>query len=379
MIHQQARDLQEFLADPIRARRVVVKIGSSSLTDASGRLDTTRLQAFVDVIAARYRAGGQVVVVSSGAIAAALGVLGLVARPRDLATAQAAASVGQGLLIAQYTQAFATHGLGVGQVLVTETDVVRRSHFRNAQTTLNRLLDLGIVPIVNENDVVATEEIRFGDNDRLAAFVSHLVRADALILATDIDSLYTGHPRNPDSVRIGLVSDMAQLADVEITAPGSKVGTGGMVTKVEAATMATRAGIPVFLGAADQLHQVLAGQDVGTVFTAAAKRIQTRRLWLAHAAQVRGRLTLDEGAVHAITAGHKSLLAAGVVGVDGIFDAGAPVELISEAGRVVARGLVAYSSSELPQRLGLSSDQLRSRFGDGHAREVVHRDDLVVL
>lgn len=366
------------LADPAAARRVVVKIGSSSLTDAEGHLDVARLTAVVNTLAARREAGGEVVLVSSGAIAAALPVLGLARRPRDLATQQAAASVGQGLLVAHYTRAFAAHGLRVGQVLLTVEDVIRRGHYRNAQRSLTRLLELGVVPVVNENDAVATQEIRFGDNDRLAALVSHLVHADALVLLTDVDALYTAPPSRPGSRRIAVVEHPDELRELEVTATGSHIGTGGMVTKVAAATIASGAGVPVVLTRSDTLGAALAGEDVGTWFTPAARRATTRRLWLAHAADTRGRVVLDAGAVRAITHGKKSLLAAGVTGVEGTFEAGDPVELVGPDGGVVARGLVAYSSDELPQRLGRSSDELRTLFGDGHAREVVHRDDLVL-
>lgn len=367
------------LAEIALAKRIVVKIGSSSLTDAAGRLDPQRLTALVNVLAARRAAGGEVLLVSSGAIAAALTVLGLPGRPKDLQTAQAAASVGQGLLIAHYTRAFAAHEITVGQVLLTADDVTRRSHYKNAQQTLTRLLALGVLPIVNENDTVATHEIRFGDNDRLAAFVSHLAGADALVLLTDVDALYDAPPSRPGAQRISRVADPGQIAGVEITAGGSAVGTGGMVTKVEAAAMASAAGVPVVLTSAENAAGVLAGKDVGTWFDPAPRRVATRRLWLAHAAGTRGQVVVDDGAVRALTTGKKSLLAAGVVAVRGEFEVGDPVEITDPLGAVIARGLVAYSASELPERMGLTSRELRRKFGEGHDREVVHRDDLVML
>lgn len=367
------------LADVGAAKRIVVKIGSSSLTDEAGRLDASRLTALVNVLAARRAAGGEVLLVSSGAIAAALSVLGLPGRPRDLPTAQAAASVGQGLLVAHYTRAFAAHDITVGQVLLTVEDVTRRSHYKNAQQTLTRLLALGVLPIINENDTVATHEIRFGDNDRLAAFVSHLAGADALVLLTDVDALYDAPPSRPGSKRIPFVEDPRSIEGVEITARGSAVGTGGMVTKVQAAAMASAAGVPVVLTAAENAGAVLAGEDVGTWFAPAERRVATRRLWLAHAAGVRGQITVDDGAVRALTAGKKSLLAAGVTGVSGEFEAGDPVEILGPNGRLIGRGLVAYSAAEIPQRLGLTSAELKEKFGEGHPREIVHRDDLVVL
>ncbi len=361
------------------AGRVVVKIGSSSLTGADGRLDVEALRALVLVLAERRAAGRQVVLVTSGAIAAGLGPLGLSARPRDLATAQAAASVGQGILVARYAEAFRHHGLRVGQVLLTADDTVRRAHYRNASRALERLLTLGIVPVINENDAVATDEIRFGDNDRLAALVSHLVRADGLILLTDVDGLYTGPPSRAGSRRIERVTGAEQLEDVDVSSRGSAVGTGGMVTKLDAVAIATGSGIPVVLTSAAQARAALAGEGVGTWFAATGRRTSTRRLWLAHAAGTRGRLHLDAGAVRAVCERGTSLLPAGVTGVDGDFAAGEPVEIVGPDGAVVARGLVSYDASEIPPLLGRTTAQLRADLGPGYDRELVHRDDLVLV
>lgn len=363
----------------VSASRVVVKIGSSSLTGPDGRLAPERLNALVDVLAARRAAGGQVVLVSSGAIAAGLGPLGLAARPRDLATQQAAASVGQGLLVAHYTAAFARYGLQVGQVLLTADDTVRRVHYRNAHRALTRLLDLGIVPVINENDAVATDEIRFGDNDRLAALVSHLVHADALLLLSDVDSLYTGPPSRDGSRRIASVVHAQDLEGIDVASRGSAVGTGGMVTKLESVAIATQSGVPVVLTSAAQAAQALAGQDVGTWFTATGRRTSIRRLWLAHAANTRGRLVLDAGAVRAVLERGTSLLPAGVTGVEGAFEAGDPVELVGPDGHLVARGLVSYDADEVPPLLGRSTSELRASLGPGYDRELVHRDDLVLV
>ena len=361
------------------AARIVVKVGSSSLTDGHGRLDPDRLRALVDVLAARYASGGQVVLVSSGAIAAGLGPLGLSSRPRDLATQQATASVGQGILVAHYAKAFWDHEIRVGQVLLTAEDTVRRGHYRNAQRALGRLLDLGVVPIVNENDTVATEEIRFGDNDRLAALVSHLVHADALVLLSDVDGLYTGPPSRAGSTRIATVTGPQDLEGVDISARGSAVGTGGMVTKLESVAIAAGSGIPVVLTSAAQAAQALAGEDVGTWFAATGRRASTRLLWLAHAAHTRGRLVLDDGAVRAVVERRMSLLPAGITGVDGDFEAGDPVDLVTAGGTVVARGLVGYSSAEVPDLLGHTTSELRALLGPGYDRVVVHRDDLVLV
>ncbi|NHA68910.1 glutamate 5-kinase [Phycicoccus flavus] len=363
-----------------QARRLVVKVGSSSLTSADGgALDLGALGALVDALAARRTGGGQVVLVSSGAIAAGIGPLGLERRPGDLATQQAAASVGQGALVAAYQAAFGRHGLTVGQVLLTANDTTRRSHYTNARRTLERLLDLGIVPIVNENDTVATQEIRFGDNDRLAALVADLVGADGLVLLTDVDALYDGPPSRGGSRRVPFVAGAGDLDAVTIGGTGSSVGSGGMVTKVEAAGIAGAAGIPTLLTRLPDVADALAAQDVGTVFAPVAATKASRKRWLAHATTARGRLVLDDGAVTAVTQRRTSLLPAGITAVDGAFAAGDAVDVCAADGRVIARGLVNYASSELPRLLGRTTRDLARELGPAYEREVVHRDDLVVL
>ena len=399
---EDSQDDPDDRADIAAARRVVLKVGSSSLTTADGGIDEGRIAALAGVLADQVRTGTQVVLVSSGAIAAGLAPLGLARRPRDLATQQAAASVGQGLLVAVYTAAFARHEVRAGQVLLTADDLMRRAHYRNAQRTLNRLLELGVLPVVNENDTVATDEIRFGDNDRLAALVAHVVRAGALILLSDVDGLYDFDPKHPGARRISRVQHRADLESITLGPPGrpgataaggspgpggspgqggalGQVGTGGMVTKVDAALIATEAGIPTVVARADQAALALAGEPVGTYFAPHDRRPATRQLWLAHAASARGTLTLDAGAVRAVVASRASLLPAGITGVEGNFDAGDPVDLSGPDGQVVARGLVNYDAAEIPALMGRSTRWLAARKGPEYEREVVHRDDLVIL
>jgi glutamate 5-kinase len=363
------------------ARRIVVKVGSSSLTTAAGGLDADRVDALVDVLA-KSRSGGEreIVLVSSGAIAAGLAPLGLRRRPRDLARQQAAASVGQGLLVARYTASFARYGVRVGQVLLTSDDMSRRAHHRNASRTLDKLLAMGAFPIVNENDTVATDEIRFGDNDRLAALVAHLVHADLLVLLSDIDGVYDGDPSKPGTSRIAQVREPEDLAGIEIGSAGKAgVGTGGMVTKVEAARIAAAAGIPVVLTSTIHAAEALSGGDTGTYFHPAGKRSADRLLWLQHASTPQGSLTLDDGAVKAVVDRRTSLLPAGIAAVEGEFVAGDPVELRDGTGHAVARGLVNFDAKEIPRLLGRSTRELARELGPAYEREVVHRDDLVIL
>jgi glutamate 5-kinase len=360
--------------------RIVVKVGSSSLSSAGGGLDGERVDALVDALVAARSRGDEIVLVSSGAIAAGLAPLALRRRPRDLATQQAAASVGQGALIARYTERFSSHGVVVGQVLLTADDVTRRSHYRNAFQTFARLLELGVVPVVNENDTVATSEIRFGDNDRLAALVSHLVHADRLVLLSDVDGLYDGDPSLEGTSLISDVRGEADLADLDIVRPSaSSIGTGGMVTKIEAARIATGAGIPVTLTSAANVVGALERTGVGTEFHATGRRRSTRLLWLAHASDAKGKVLLDAGAVRALTQRKASLLPAGITGVSGTFTAGDPVDLVGPDDVVIARGIVNYDSGELPALVGRSTHELASELGAEYEREVVHRDDLMLI
>ena len=363
------------------AKRIVIKIGSSSLTGKAGaQLDTAAVDELVEVVAACRKRGSEVVVVSSGAIAAGLAPLGLTSRPTDLATQQAAASVGQGLLIAEYTRSFAKHAITASQILITTEDVVRRSHYQNAQRTLYRLLQLGVVPVINENDTVGTQEIRFGDNDRLAALVALLIGADLLVLVSDIDALYDAPPTQAGAKAILEVTDFADIAAIEVGGAGSAgVGSGGMVTKVEAARIATGAGIPVILTSLANVEAAVSGTEIGTLFHANGVRTPSRALWLAHASSPKGKLHLDAGATTAIRERGTSLLPAGVTKVEGDFSAGDPVDLLSPEGKVIARGLVAFDADEIPQLLGKSTKELGASLGAEYERELVHRDDLSLL
>ncbi|WP_460696422.1 glutamate 5-kinase [Nocardia thraciensis] len=354
------------------ARSVVVKIGSSALTSLEGGLDTGRLDRLADAVEARMRAGSDVIVVSSGAIGAGIAPLKLSSRPKDLATKQAAASVGQLALAHAWGTSFARYERTVGQVLLTAGDFSRREHHRNAQRTLDRLRSLHAVAVVNENDTIATEEIRFGDNDRLAALVAHLVGADALVLLSDVDGLYDGDPRKGAAAFIPEVRSSADLDGV-IAGSGGALGTGGMASKLSAARLAADAGVPVLLAAASDAAAALTGASVGTAFAARPVRLSARKFWVRHAADSRGAVLLDEGAVQAVAHRRRSLLAAGITGVRGRFYGGDVIDLIAPDGRVVARGVVEYDSTELQTMTGRSTTELP----EGMQRPVIHADDLV--
>ncbi|MBT0568323.1 glutamate 5-kinase [Williamsia sp. CHRR-6] len=367
MVDEQL-DVRRQIAD---ARSIVVKIGSSALTDLSDGLSLPRLDALADALEARMAAGTDVIVVSSGAIGAGLAPLGLKRRPTDLATKQAAASVGQLALAHAWGTSFARHGRTVGQVLLTAHDISRREHHANAQRTLDRLRALGAVAVVNENDTVATDEIRFGDNDRLAALVAHLAGAQALVLLSDVDGLYDGDPRKGAARMIREVAGPADLDGV-IAGSGGALGTGGMASKLSAARLAADAGVPVLLAAASQADAALRDAAVGTAFAARPTRLSARRFWVRHAAETRGSITVDAGAAQAISH-RKSLLPAGVTGVSGTFSAGDVIDIVTDDGAPQARGVIAYDATEVAEMVGRSTADLPS----GLRRPVVHADDLV--
>ncbi|KUG57976.1 glutamate 5-kinase [Nesterenkonia jeotgali] len=363
--------------DLVDARRVVVKIGSSSLTTLDGGISVDALNRLVADLQVLRGRGTEVVLVSSGAIAAGLAPLGLGTRPADLATQQAAAAVGQGLLLAHYTRAFAQYQTTVSQVLLTVEDLMRRTQYTNALRTLEKLLSLGAVPVVNENDAVATHEIRFGDNDRLAALTANLLRADALILLSDVDALYDGPP-DQGGAPVAHVSGPEDLTGVTLGRRGKAgVGTGGMVTKVEAAQIVASSGIPALLTSAPNARRLFHGEQVGTFFEARGRRRGARSAWIAHLAHPKGRLSIDDGAVAAVVEGRRSLLPAGILSLSGDFEASDPVEITDRSGAVRARGLVGYSSTELPQMLGRSTAELGTELGPEYERAVIHADDIV--
>lgn len=353
------------------AQRIVVKVGSSSLTLADGSLNVNLLSRLAHTLSTAHHRGCQVLLVSSGAAAAGAGSLGIHGRPKDLHSYQAACMVGQIKLMSAYERLFAHEGITVAQVLLTVDDVVNRQHYANARDALEALLGRGIIPILNENDAVATREHRFGDNDRLAALTAHLVNADVLYLFTDVEGLYTAPPKDPSARLIERIDSPGELEPLIVTGRGSDVGTGGMRTKVEAASIAASGGVPVVLTSAEHLEQALDGEPVGTWFSAYGRRSSARALWMRYAAAAQGVVVVDSGAEAVLRGGGASLLAVGVRAVAGSFHAGALVEIQAPNGRAIAKGITAYSSDELARVAVMPARQARS------LKPVVHLNDLV--
>jgi len=354
------------------ARRLVVKIGSRALA-ASGE---DRFRTLAGQVAREREAGRTVVIVSSGAIAMGVERLGLEGRPQSMARLQAAAAAGQARLMRAYETAFEPLGVPVAQVLLTHADLSDRDRYLNARAAIDALLELGAVPIINENDTVAVEEIRFGDNDQLAAMVSTLVGADLLVLLTDVSGLL-----DAGGQRVSLVADGDDAAALVRPSPND-LGSGGMASKVEAARRATRRGVPVVIAGAaeeDVLARIVAGDDVGTLFLPHGSRLASRKHWIAYTLKPRGVVLVDAGASKAIAEQKRSLLPAGVVGVRGDFEAGDAVSVIDFSGREVARGLVRYSMRDVARLAGAKTNEIETRIGRQGGDEILHRDDMVVF
>ena len=357
-------------------KRVVVKIGSRLLAESPASRPAT----IADQVIALRRRGVEVVIVSSGAIALGVQRLKLPGRPHDLPSLQAAAAVGQSRLMQHWEHAFAVHEAAIGQVLLTHDDLGDRRRFLSARLTLRALLDHAVVPIVNENDTVATEEIKFGDNDQLAALVCNLVSADALVILTDVEGV-----RDASGVRMPIVRDIEREAVPVAGGSTSGVGSGGMASKVGSARIVTRTGVPAIVAPGrepDVIVRVLAGEDLGTLFTPpgpGGSVLSSRKHWIAFGAKPEGRLTVDDGAIRALREGGKSLLPAGITAVDGDFELGTTVSVVSATGVEIARGLVAYPAAELRKISGLQSAAIEARLGYKSIDEAIHRDDLVIL
>lgn len=364
-------------------RTIVVKVGSSTVTGADGRVSREFLGTLLDQIVSLREEGYLVALVSSGAIAAGLEALALMSRPKDMPTVQATAAVGQVRLIETYAELAAERGMSVGQVLFTRQDVSHRQQYLNASHTLERLLEMGVLPIVNENDTTAVDEIRFGDNDYLAALVGIMLHADAVVLLTDIEGLYDTDPRQDSAAR--LVEVVEELTDELLAAAGgtgSLIGSGGMATKLEAARALMDAGIPLVVCDGRRENVVVdavAGKPVGTLFAGGKAAMKGRKLWLAYAGRAVGSIAIDAGAKEALCLRGGSLLPAGVVDVSGSFVVGDAVTLNDAEGTVVARGLAGMSAEDLRKVKGLRTSQIADVLPHWDGTEVVHRDHLVIV
>jgi len=365
------------------ARRFVVKVGSTLVTNRGAGLDASAIARWAGQVAKLRQAGKELVLVSSGAIAEGMQRLGWTRRPHAMHELQAAAAVGQMGLVQVYESCFRQHGLHTAQVLLTHADLVDRQRYLNARSTLLTLLGLGIIPVINENDTVVTDEIRFGDNDTLAALVTNLVEADYLIILTDREGLYTDDPRrNPRATLIRSAQAGESRLEALAGGTGSTIAKGGMLTKVLAAKRAARSGAQTVIASGnepDVLVRLAAGEAIGTLLSAQTTPLAARKQWLADHLQVAGRLGLDPGAAKALRSGGKSLLPVGVKSVEGEFERGAVVACLSPEGAEIARGLVNYNAQESRRIAGRASNEIEAILGYIDGPELIHRDNLVLL
>lgn len=365
------------------AKRLVVKVGSAVLSKGEIALHQATLERICRELVRLREEGYQVVLVSSGAILTGMSQLGLTERPRSIPLKQAAAAVGQSLLMRHYEEAFAPYGQKLGQLLLTQDDFRSRHRYLNARNTLFTLLHMGVLPVINENDTVAVEEIRFGDNDHLSALVATLLGADLLIILTDLDGLYTTDPRrDPNAKLVQEVPRRSTMLHFWADESGTGLGTGGMATKVEAARRAAASGIPTVIAnglVEGILERIVRGEAVGTIFQASASRMRSRKRWLAFATERKGRIMVDAGAKEALIRHGKSLLPSGVVSVDGKFEGGDVISLCDIDGIEFARGVAGYDAAQVEQIKGIRSNQIENALGVKPFDEVVHRDSLVIL
>lgn len=366
-----------------KVKRIVIKIGSQVLTAADGGLDSSVFSTISADIAALRDKGKQVVLVSSGAIAAGRSELGLTEKPTSIPHKQATAAIGQTHLMQAYQKGLAPYGLKPAQVLLTSEDLGSRQRFLNARATLDALLGFGIIPVINENDTVVVDEIKFGDNDNLSALVTNVAEADLLLILTDVAGLYNADPRTvPDARLIPLVKGITREVERVAGGTGSTVGTGGMATKVAAAKKAAKNGVPTILVAGKDkgiIAAALRGEEVGTLFLPADVGVNRRKHWIAYTLKPAGRIIVDDGACEVLLKKGKSLLPSGVLRAEGRFDRGSSVRICGPQGKEIARGLSDYSSAEITRLAGKKSGEIEKILGYRYGDVIVHRDNLVVL
>ena len=365
------------------ARRIVVKVGTSTLTHPNGKLNFSRIEGLVRELADAVNAGKQILLVSSGAVGAGMDRLGWKEKPKTIPEKQAAAAVGQGILMHTYEKLFAEYGQVVAQVLLTREDSVNRRRYANSRNTLLTLLNIGVIPIINENDAVSIDELKIGDNDTLSANVAAIVDADVLFILSDVDGVYSANPQtNPQARLLPEISEVTPEVEAMCGGAGTMRGTGGMLTKMAAARMAMNSGIVMVIASGGRdgaVQSVLAGKPIGTLFPPRQNRLQFRKRWLAFGARIKGRLKVDKGCAQALLSNGSSLLAAGVKEVDGNFEQGSTVSILNPEGWEIARGLVNYSTDDVRKIMGAHTHEIAEILGHKPYDEVVHRDNLVLL
>lgn len=365
-----------------KAKRVVVKVGTSTITYPTGKTNLGRMEQLVRELADLKNQGREIVLVSSGAIATGVNRMGLTEKPKSIPERQAMAAVGQGVLMHIYETLFAEYGQTAGQVLLTKENSVRHNQYTNSRNALLTMLEMGVIPVVNENDAVSVDELKIGDNDTLSATVASLVDADVLIILSDVDGLYDANPqKHPNAKLITEVHEITPKIEGLAGGAGTAGGTGGMITKIEAAKIAMSAGVTMVIARGDRIgviRNVLDGMSVGTVFAAKEAHLRARKSWLAFGRSIGGNLVVDEGCVRAMRNG-ASLLAAGLVSADGDFKAGSTVRVLGMDGREIARGIVGYDANALRRIAGKKTQEIARILPDAQEGEVIHRDNLVMM
>ncbi|MBP2634943.1 MAG: proB [Firmicutes bacterium] len=365
------------------ASRIVIKVGTSTLTHATGKLNLLRIERLARELSDFANQGKQIILVSSGAVGAGMDRLGLKEKPKTIPEKQAAAAVGQGILLHIYEKMFGEYGQIVAQVLLTRADSVNRKRYTNSRNTLMALLNQGVIPIINENDAVAIDELKIGDNDTLSAMVASIVDADLLIILSDIEGVYTANPQQDKNAT--LISEISEITpEVEALAggPGTLQGTGGMYTKIQAAKIAVNSGVTMVIASGGQdgiIREIIQGNQVGTIFVSRENRLQIRKRWLAFGAGVSGKVIVDKGCEQALVKDGSSLLAAGIITVEGEFELGNTISIMSGCGRELARGITNYNADDLHKIKGAHTQEITAILGCKPYDEVVHRDNLVVL
>lgn len=367
-----------------KAKRIVIKVGTSTITYANGKRNFSQIDRLAREISDLQNQGKEMILVTSGAVAVGVDRMGLPGKPKTIPGKQAAAAVGQGVLMHTYEKFFADYGQIVAQVLITKTEAIDRHRYTNTRNTFMELMRQRVIPIVNENDVVALDELKIGDNDNMSALVAGIVDADLVIILSDVDGLYTANPQtHPDAVIVPEVAEITPEIEASAGGVGSARGTGGMATKIQAAKAATSSGIHLVIASGTEknaITRVLQGEELGTLFVSRENRLQFRKRWLAFGAKIAGSIVVDDGCAKAIRkAGGCSILPAGVFAVQGEFLPGSTVSVIDKGAHELARGLVHYSSAELGQIKGCNSGEIANILGHKNFDEVIHRDDLVIL